>query len=191
MSRGCAGRSRRTPSARFAAPAGQPRRHRLCRTVCVMSSWNTLVCAHVLPTASPVRAVRPTPTMSALSCRAALIAAHSPLVTTTPRKLPTRTILDEARDVLDRRPRRHLLSVAPRAGGRTTRPCSMPGTLKSCMYVNVPVHLPGNVEPRPQACQRSCRGTGILGRVPSDRASSRNACRRSVRHSPGTGRSLA
>jgi hypothetical protein len=67
----------------------------------------------------------------ALSFCDALIAPHS-LSATTPRKLPSRTTLTTpATALMD--PSSTLSSLAPIAGGRITRPCTMPRTRKSCM----------------------------------------------------------
>ena len=41
---------------------------------------------------------------------------------------------------------RTLTTVAPTVGGRTTRPCTMPGTRTLCTYSNVPGHHRGHVE---------------------------------------------
>ena len=68
---------------------------------------------------------------TALIFWAPLMAAHS-LVATSPRKLPSRTTLTmPATSLIE--VSSTLSSLAPMAGGRTTRPCSMPGTRKSCM----------------------------------------------------------
>ena len=77
----------------------------------------------------------------ALRLLAAFTAAHS-VVAVTARKLPTRTTL--CRPLMPATlPSSTLCSVAPIAGGRTTRACTMPGTRKSCMYVNSPVTFAG------------------------------------------------
>src|SRR2546426_7698076 len=73
----------------------------------------------------------------ARSCRAAVMAPHSVLATT-PRKLPRRTTFTKPGTLLTDASST-LCSAAPMAGGRTTRPCSMPGTRTFCMKVNRPV----------------------------------------------------
>src|SRR4029079_9676189 len=70
-----------------------------------------------------------------LSARAARIAAHS-VCATTPRKLPfctTRTMPG----ILAIDPSYTDVGRELTTGGRTTRPCSMPGTRTSCAYRNV------------------------------------------------------
>ena len=60
---------------------------------------------------------------------------------TTPRKFFTRTTLAPRRFAIDDSSTE--TSSAPTAGGRITRPCSMFGTLKSCMKMKLPVTLSG------------------------------------------------
>src|ERR1700720_4116935 len=71
------------------------------------------------------------------SLRAAWIAAHS-VFATTPTKLPScTTFTTPATEEIE--PSSTLSGLVLARAGRTTRPCSMPGTRTSAVYVNWPV----------------------------------------------------
>ena len=94
------------------------------------------------------------------SCAAAWIASYS-FGATTPRKSSApddpraRDVRDRA--LVDRDDLRRVPSpYAPWPRGRTSRPCSIPGTRMLCTYVYVPVTLAGMSIRGGRACRRAC-----------------------------------
>ena len=71
------------------------------------------------------------------------MACHCFSQTTPTKSFLTTTLMKPGMPLTELHSLGELTTVAPTVGGRTTRPCTMPGTRTLCTYSNVPVTIAG------------------------------------------------